>query len=235
MIIKIKHDQGSDQVTLPDNWRQVTWKQMSEMRKGTNYCEVFTGIALSDWNNKGATKAYMRLNNLLSWVTSAPDWDRTDFKMILRTYEDKNGNEISKKQWEESGSDNSMATENNEIDFKNVKLQTESIGQYLDVEERIRQFNIKKRKDEDLVKLYPVIIAIYADKIINGEYDYKRAMKLIDEIKAQAYQKVNNIGSFFLTNMMTLTGGGNQLWLLLTYLKRRFLRGFPLLTISTKA
>jgi len=208
MIIKIKHDQGSDQVTLPDNWRQVTWKQMSEMRKGTNYCEVFTGIALSDWNNKGATKAYMRLNNLLSWVTTTPDWDRTDFKMKL------NGNEI---------------------DFKNVKLQTESIGQYLDVEETIRQFNAKKRKDEDLVKLYPVVIAIYADKIINGEYDYKRAMKLIDEIKAQAYQKVNNIGSFFLTNMMTLTGGGNQLWLLLTYLKRKFLRGFPLLTISIKA
>ncbi len=208
MIIKIKHDQGSDQVTLPDNWRQVTWKQMSEMRKGTNYCEVFTGIALSDWNNKGATKAYMRLNNLLSWVTTTPNWDRTDFKMKL------NGNEI---------------------DFKNVKLQTESIGQYLDVEETIRQFNAKKRKDEDLVKLYPVVIAIYADKIINGEYDYKRAMKLIDEIKAQAYQKVNNIGSFFLTNMMILNGGGNQLWLLLTYLKRKFLRGFPILTINTKA
>lgn len=208
MIIKIKHNQGSDQITLPDNWRQVTWKQMSEMRKGTNYCEVFTGIPLSDWNNKGATKAYMRLNKLLSWATTAPDWDPADFKMNI------NGNEI---------------------DFKNVKLQTESIGQYLDVEERIRQFNVKKRKDGDLVKLYPVVIAIYADKIINGEYDYKRAMKLIDEIKDQAYQKVNNIGSFFLTNMITLTGGRNQLWLLLTYLKRKFLRGFALLTINTKA
>lgn len=208
MIIKIKHDKGSDRVTLPDNWRQVTWKQMSEMRKGTNYCEAFTGIPLSDWNNKGATKAYMRLNKLLSWATTAPDWDPTDFKMKLNS---------------------------NEIDFKNVKLQTESIGQYLDVEETIRQFNVKKRKDEDLVKLYPVVIAIYADKIINGEYDYKRAMKLIDEIKSQAYQKVNNIGSFFLTNMMTLTGGGNQLWLLLTYLKRKFLREFPILTINTKA
>lgn len=207
MVIKIKHDKGSDLVTLPDNWQQVTWGQMARLRKGENYCEVFTGIPVADWNNKGATKAYTRLNHLLSWSRSPPDWDAADFKMTI------------------SG---------NEINFKSVKLQTESIGQYLDVEHTINEFVKKRGKDADMVKLYPVIIAIYADKIVNGGYDYHRAMKLVDGIKGQPYQKVNNAGGFFLTNMITLTGGANWLWLLLIYLKRKLTRGFPLLTISTR-
>ncbi len=208
MIIKIKHEKGTDRITLPDSWQQVTWAQMSELRKGVNPFEVFTKIPLAGWNHKGATKAYIKLNHLLSWSHSPPDWDDLDFKMKL------NGNEIN---------------------FKNIKLQTESIGQYLDVEHIIGEFTKKKKKDSDLAKLYPVIISVYADKVINSDYDYNRAMKLADEIKGQPYQKVNNIGGFFLTNMMIFKGGGNLLWLLLIYLKRKLWRAFPLLTINTKA
>ncbi len=207
MVIRVKHGKGSDRITLPDNWQGVTWEQMSQLRKGVNYCEVFTGIPVSDWKSKGATRAYIRLNHLLSWSHSPPDWDTTDFKMKVG---------------------------GNEINFKSIKLQTESIGQYMDVEITIRQFREKNRKDKDLARLYPVVIAIYADGHLHKKYDYDRAMKTVGEIKAQPYQKVNNIGGFFLTNMMVFTGGGNLLWLLSTYLKRKWMRAFPLLTISTR-
>lgn len=208
MTIKIKHDKGTDTITLPDNWQQVTWLQMAELRKGANPFEVFTKIPLEGWNHKGATKAYIKLNHLLSWARATPDWDTSDFKMIVG---------------------------GREINFKSVKLQTESIGQYLDIEHIISEFGKKKKKDADLTKLYPVMIAVYADKVINGGYDYNRAMKLTEGIKGQPYQKVNNIGGFFFTNMTVFKGGGNLLWLLWIYLKRRLWPAFPLLTISTKA
>jgi len=207
MVIRIKHAKGSELVTLPNNWGQVTWSQMLALKKGVDYCEVFTGIPITDWKSKGATRVYMRLNSLLSWVHTLPDYDSKDFKMEVGGIE---------------------------RNFKSVKLQLESVGQYLDCGIKMEQYIKKNGKGADMVKLYPVIIAIYADGLINGDYDHGRAMGLVDGIKGQPFGKVNNIGGFFLNSLTGLTGGRNLLWLLLTYLKRKFWQASPLLTINIK-
>lgn len=208
MKIKIINSDGTRELKeLPESWGDVTWNQMAQLRKGKHFAEVFTGVPLEFWQNKQATKSYIELNQLLSWSLSTPDWNPSDFKMVLKE---------------------------KEINFKNVKLQLESIGQYLDAEHSITEFRKKNGKDTELVKVYPVIIAIYADKEMNGSYDYFRAMDLVDEIKRQPYQKVNNIGGFFLTNMPTLVRGGNLMHLLWNMGKRKLRRVFYSSMLSIK-
>ncbi len=60
----------------------------------------------------------------------------------------------------------------------------------------------------ELMKLFPPVVAIYIQPIIEQEYNYKRAMKLADEIQKElSFKEIIFMGNFFLLKLGTSTSG----------------------------
>lgn len=97
------------------------------------------------------------------------------------------------------------------------------IGKYTIPLDSKGQFNIQyKRLDqfEDMRKImsgckdigsiteaYPQFVAIYLQPIRDGEYNYSKAMAMVDEVRELPALPVISLGSFFLIRLLSLSSG----------------------------
>ena len=84
-------------------------------------------------------------------------------------------------------------------------IQMESLAQFED----LRQV-IKKLPGNDVVvltKSYPEIVAIYLQKLRDGEYDPDKAKSMVSDVEDMPALEVISAGSFFLTKLLALLTG----------------------------
>jgi len=84
-------------------------------------------------------------------------------------------------------------------------IQMESLAQFED----LRQV-IKKLPGNDVVvltKSYPEIVAIYLQKLRDGEYDPDKAKSMVSDVEDMPALEVISAGSFFLTKLLHLLTG----------------------------
>lgn len=75
-------------------------------------------------------------------------------------------------------------------------------------------------KEIDTIKMCPYLCAIYIQKIIDKEYDYSRAMKLVDVVSKQlSFKEVTSMGYFFFKRLIDWRNGS-----LTNFQKRRPIR-----------
>lgn len=60
---------------------------------------------------------------------------------------------------------------------------------------------------KSIAELYPTFLAIYLQKIRDGEYSYNKAMEMVEEIKTYPAREVVTLGSFFLVKLTNLLNG----------------------------
>lgn len=60
---------------------------------------------------------------------------------------------------------------------------------------------------KSIAGLYPTFVAIYLQKIRDGEYSYNKAMEMVEEIKSYPAREVVTLGSFFLVKLTNLLNG----------------------------
>jgi hypothetical protein len=84
-------------------------------------------------------------------------------------------------------------------------IQFESLAQFEDL-----RAIIKKVKADDLLSIfdaYPKMVAIYLQKIRDGEYDNSKAMQMVEEIKTFPALEVMTLGGFFFIKLLNLLSG----------------------------
>lgn len=64
-----------------------------------------------------------------------------------------------------------------------------------------------KQMFSESMKAIPAIVSIYIQKIIDGEYDGKKALARVSEVEQMSFKDVYVIGSFFLQRLVGLRGG----------------------------
>lgn len=83
----------------------------------------------------------------------------------------------------------------------------------------------------ETIKICPYLVAIYLQKIIDRQYDYKKAMKLVSVISDQlSFYEVTNIGYFFLQRLTELRTGSKINYQKPRSIKRKLMRGWWTLT-----
>lgn len=62
-------------------------------------------------------------------------------------------------------------------------------------------------RTKSIAVLYPSMVAIYLQKVRDGEYSYNKAMDMVEEIKTYPAREVVTLGSFFLVKLQNLLNG----------------------------
>lgn len=83
------------------------------------------------------------------------------------------------------------------------RIEFESLGQFEDM--RTRMSSLKTT--EDILRAYGYLVAIYVQKIRDGEYDYSNAVAMSDEIKTFPAHEVVSAGNFFIVRLLSLLNG----------------------------
>lgn len=97
-------------------------------------------------------------------------------------------------------------------------IQLESLGQFEDMREvmiRVPDNNII-----EFTKAYAKYVAIYLQKLRDGEYDNDKAMAMVDEVYQMPAHHVIVAGGFFFTKLMSLLLGTTETFLI-THLNQR--------------
>lgn len=86
----------------------------------------------------------------------------------------------------------------------------EGLGQFEDMRKLLPELKIEDSlmaKARKLADASPPMVAIYLQKIRDGEYDYNKAVEMIPEVKTMPAREVVTLGSFFLVKLLTLSTG----------------------------
>jgi hypothetical protein len=60
----------------------------------------------------------------------------------------------------------------------------------------------------ELIEILPFVVAIYLQKVMDRNYDYEKAMRLVDDVSEKmSFKEVLNIGYFFLQKLIALNNG----------------------------
>lgn len=95
------------------------------------------------------------------------------------------------------------------------------VGQVEDMIEMLKTKSAEFIGDEDrellepleLIQITPYFVAIYLHKILEGEYDGEKAMKLVERVKEElSFKEVVSIGTFFLTKLPNYINGSPSVW-----------------------
>lgn len=81
-------------------------------------------------------------------------------------------------------------------------IQYESLAQFED-----SRAILTKVKPEEILTIYPDIVAIYLQKIRDGEYNYTKAQEMIPEVFKMNAREVVTLGSFFIIKLSSLLIG----------------------------
>lgn len=87
---------------------------------------------------------------------------------------------------------------------KDFNIQFESLAQFEDMRK------VMLVSSSDLIKLtesYSTYVAIYLQKLRDGEYDYSKALEMIPEVEQMPAMEVLCLGNFFTVKVLTLLNG----------------------------
>lgn len=84
-------------------------------------------------------------------------------------------------------------------------IQFESLGQFEDMRKFMK--NIPSNNIIEHFKAFSTYAALYLQKIRDKEYNYDKAIKMIDEVELMPALEVISAGSFFLVKLATLSNG----------------------------
>lgn len=204
LIEKKEKGSSSKVVYVPTRWSEVTFNQMIELQKKKDPVAVFSGIPLKEWK-KVEARSYQNFLELLDFLTEPPKWSKSK-KLIL---------------------------EGQEIDFGKIDIGVQDTGMYIDAQNILKKYlkGAKKKKINDLNECMPEIIAIYGNKALSGKYEYKEADRLVPFIRELPYERVFNIGTFFLTSLSASSNGRGILYRLLILAMRK---GGPVRRLFTR-
>ena len=97
-----------------------------------------------------------------------------------------------------------------------VKMSNEFIGE----EER------KELTQLELILITPFIVSIYLQKVLDGEYDGKKAMKLVERVKEElSFKECLSIGYFFLNRLNSYRSGQPNGLRVYHSIRKKFRRG----------
>lgn len=82
-------------------------------------------------------------------------------------------------------------------------IQFESLGQFEDM----RALMAKAGTTDGLLNAYAGFVSIYLQKVLDGDYDYSKAIAMIPEIESYNAAEVINLGSFFILRLSNLLTG----------------------------
>lgn len=81
-------------------------------------------------------------------------------------------------------------------------IRRNSIGQWEDVKILMKSCMVDDVVDENnLIDIYPKVVAIYVQDVIDGKYDGAKAMELANDIELLQCEDVLSLGSFFLSRL----------------------------------
>lgn len=88
-------------------------------------------------------------------------------------------------------------------------IQFENLGQFEDLRKIIEGIkgDTQVERATNIAECYPSMVAIYLQKIRDGEYDYNKAVEMIPEVKTMPAREVVTLGSFFLVKLLSLSTG----------------------------
>lgn len=168
---------------LPTSWQEVTlsqWRRMAESKDLTDNIAIFTGIdreTLLKSQISGLDTLITTLS-FTSKVMQPPGYTPTIGPYRLPA--------------------------NSKGQFN---IQYESLGQFEDARAAITKTGDVDNKLKGTIDMYVSIIAIYLQKIRDGEYDYLKAKDMEPEIESYPVMEVLSLGSFFLIKQLSLLLG----------------------------
>lgn len=84
-------------------------------------------------------------------------------------------------------------------------IQYESLGQFEDM--RMLLQSIAGKGPKELTAIYPDMVAIYLQKVRDGEYNPQKAKDMVSEIRTYLAREVVTLGSFFTIKLSSLLTG----------------------------
>lgn len=192
---------GSIKVALPSSWGEVPfWKGQVIMEGGMNEIEIMallSGIDHDIIKKSTDFESIYYLTHTMTFLSELPEGVKAP-RMPRSFTIDENKRPFP------------YVINDDEFD-----LGKSSVGQIKDMEMIIS--NMSKtfigEEERDLyeietIKMCPFIVAIYIQKIIDREYDYDKATKLVDKVSLQmSFSDVVNIGYFFFWKLIALKRG----------------------------
>lgn len=88
-------------------------------------------------------------------------------------------------------------------------IQFETLGQFEDMRKIIEGIKgeTSTERAKNISEAYPSMVAIYLQKIRDGEYSYNKSQEMIPEIRLMPAREVVTLGSFFLVKLLSLSTG----------------------------
>lgn len=167
---------------IPSSWYEVTYNQYCEILKINDdllkLIGCFTGIPLKDLQ-KYEIKGLEDVIQCLSYLNNTPEFDGYSEKL---------------------GPFPLPVNHKGKFDIR-----FESLAQFEDMRKIMKA--IPTGKLEDLIEAYPKFCAIYAQKLRDKEYDYNKAMDMVEEVKTYPLPDVMICGAFFFLKLLSLSNG----------------------------
>lgn len=113
------------------------------------------------------------------------------------------------------------------------KPQFESLGQFEDLRNLIKEYPHKERKDFDYAdfekecEVYLQSCAIYFQKARDGEYNAAKVKEVADQLRGASAVEVLSNGSFFFAKALNLSTPSTMLYQRVTRAMKKYLQAFP--------
>lgn len=178
--IHVGHEEHS--FSIPQGWNEVSFKQLIDIAKAKNDVERFSALT-------GLSPELLQIDELVDfyvWIDHNTSWRNEPFPA-----NDTNPNLtwIYKEDYYTLPKDLNFA----------------SIGQYEDMKHTVGEL-IDGKEPIELMEKYPLVVAIYLQKLIDGEYDYNKAVELSEELLEYPCEDISNTANFFLSKFLRLRG-----------------------------
>jgi hypothetical protein len=178
----IKFKLNGKPLKIPSSWDDPTFGQYIKIiqtnASATDVISIFTGIDIKTLK-KAKIEGLEMIMQSLSFLKKSPQWEGVC---------DKIGKYVLP------------------INSKGkFDIQFESLGQFEDM----RSIMNKVPEDNalELTKSFAQYVAIYLQKIRDGEYDQDKAGIMLDEVYAMPAKEVITVGSFFFLKLLSLSRG----------------------------
>lgn len=170
-------------VSIATSWDELTWNQFYEVHNSGS--DILKRLSIASGLNYETLKTatIVGLEDVLKamqFMTKPPEWD----KPVLQCGPYK------------------LPTNNK----GQYNIQFESLGQFEDLRVLISKLP-ERPTTKELNDMYPDMVAIYLQKVRDGEYNNNKAIEMIPEVKDMPAREVVTLGSFFLIKLLDLLAG----------------------------
>jgi hypothetical protein len=169
-------------ISIPSKWEDLTFKQYVYYMetKGTipEILSLFTGID-QETISKATITGLEEVITALSFLNTKAEFNSKPDKV---------------------GKYKLPLNSNGEFDIR-----FESLGQFEDMRKALEKSS--NAGGTQFVNAYALYIAIYLQKIRDGDYDYIKALEMIPEIELMPAHEVISVGSFFTVKLLSLLTG----------------------------